>query len=270
MQLPEFSISGGRPTMNRGRRLTVACTGAAHTAFLAALALGVCCCVASSAPPVLRNPGLPTRFTMEIRDHLDDKRGYVTAVISIAQQQDSCGKFYAVACREGDAYANDIRLNCADLTSVSEKRTDLRSGSVIEQYQRRDRGRVHFTNAEKRINRDFAIADDNVYSRYAYFVSFMGYPFETRGEVRFKTFMFEYGNALPMRLCNLGSCRITVPAGGFDCYKLRLSVGGWQSMFSHDAWYLYFDVKPPHHFVRYDELDNGRWYSNDLVSYTEK
>jgi hypothetical protein len=228
------------------------------------------CQVVPAQTPVFSNPGLPARFTMEIRDRLDATHGYVKAVVSVVQKRDSSGEFYAVTCREGDAYANEIRLAHVGLTTISEERTDLRTGSLIERYQHRDHEWVHFTNTEKKIDRDFAIADDNVYSRYAYFVSFMGFPFESRGDVRFRTFMFEYGNALPMRLRNLGRCRVTVPAGGFDCYKLRLTVGGWQSMFSHDAWYLYFDIKPPHHFVRYDELDNGRWYSNELVSYTDE
>jgi hypothetical protein len=59
-----------------------------------------------------------------------------------------------------------------------------------------------------------------------------------------------------------------VVAGEFTCYKLEISVGGWQSVFARDKFYLYVNADPPHHFVRYDEPgDNGTWHSNELIRY---
>ena len=219
---------------------------------------------------VFTNPGIPSHCTMEIRDRLDARRGYVKAVVTVSRRQDSNGPYYAVTSREGDDYANEMRLNYGDLTSAFEKRTDLRSGSVIELYERIDNNHVHFVNREKKIDRLFSTRDSNIYTRFAYFLSFSGFPFGTKADVSFKTYMSEYGDTLTMRLRNLGRTRVTVPAGSFDCYKLELSVGGWQAMFARDRFYLYFDAAMPHHFVRYDEKDGDRWYSNELISYTEE
>jgi hypothetical protein len=207
---------------------------------------------------------------MEIRDRLDTRRGYVKAVVTVSRRQDSSGPYYAVTSREGDDYANEIRLNYGDLTSTFEKRTDLRSGSAIELYERIDSNHVRFVNSEKKIDRQFSISDSNIYTRFAYFLSFAGFPFGTKADVSFKTYMSEYGDALTMRLHNLGQTRITVPAGSFNCYKLELSVSGWQAMFARGRFYLYFDAALPHHFVRYDEKDGDRWYSNELISYIEE
>ena len=220
--------------------------------------------------PVFTNPGMPSQCTMEIRDRLDARRGYVKAVVTVTRRQDSNGLYYAITSREGDDYANEIRLNYGDLTSAFEKRTDLRSGSVVELYERIDSNHVRFVSREKKVDRQFSISDPNIYTRFAYFVSFAGFPFVTKANVSFKTYISEYGDALTMRLRNLGLTRITVPAGSFDCYKLELSVSGWQAMFARDKYYLYFDAALPHHFVRYDEKDGDRWYSNDLLSYIEE
>ena len=71
-----------------------------------------------------------------------------------------------------------------------------------------------------------------------------------------------------MRVANLGKQTIKVRAGVFECYKLELSVAGWQSMFSKDKFYLYFSTKRPYHFIRYDEKrKDNNWYSNELVQY---
>jgi hypothetical protein len=219
--------------------------------------------------PALRNPGLPARWSMDIRDYLDAAGGYVTAHTTVSLVQEAGRRYVSVACREGDYYSTEIRLNYADLTTVWEKRTDLRSQAVVEQYAWVDRDHVRFTSARKPLDREFHVADRNIYSRYAYLVSLMGFPFDVAREVHFSTFSWEYGDALCMHVRNLGPCWVMVTAGGFNCYKLEISVGSWQGVFSRDKFYLYLTQAPPHHFVRYDEPgDNGRVYTNELMSYT--
>ena len=79
--------------------------------------------------------------------------------------------------------------------------------------------------------------------------------------------MYEYGNALNMKVENVLKTRITVKAGTFECYQLKLSVTGWQSIFARDKYYFYFRVEKPHHFVKYEEKgDDGKWYTNELIS----
>ena len=79
--------------------------------------------------------------------------------------------------------------------------------------------------------------------------------------------MYMYGDVLTMRLKNTAIQTVTVKAGTFKCYELELSVGGWQSFFARDKYYLYFSVAPPHIFVKYMEKINGTWLADELVSY---
>ena len=76
-----------------------------------------------------------------------------------------------------------------------------------------------------------------------------------------------YGDVLTMKLKNITKEQVKVPAGTFDCYVLELSVGGWQSVFARDKYYLYFSVTSPHIFVKYNENVNGTWRADELVSH---
>jgi hypothetical protein len=84
--------------------------------------------------------------------------------------------------------------------------------------------------------------------------------------VYFKTFMYEYGDALTMKLSCVDLVKVKVKAGDFDCYKLELSVSGWQSIFVPDKFYLYFAKDAPHQFIKYEEKsDDGKWLASELV-----
>ena len=79
---------------------------------------------------------------------------------------------------EGNIFSNDIEVNYDDLTTISEKRVDLKTNNVVEYYTKSN-NLVHFFNSEKKINKNFQVTDNNIYSRYAYFFSFRGFPFAT-------------------------------------------------------------------------------------------
>ena len=82
--------------------------------------------------------------------------------------------------------------------------------------------------------------------------------------------MYEYGDILTMKLANTAKETIKIKAGTFDCYVLELSVGGWQSFFAPDKYYLYFAVDSPHIFIQYREQLDGTWYTDDLTKYSKK
>ena len=111
--------------------------------------------------------------------------------------------------------------------------------------------------------------ETNIYSPLAYFISFRGFPFKTGERVSFKTYMYVYGGVLTMNLEQVDVKTVTVKAGTYKCNILELSVGSWQSLFAPDKYYLYFSVDPPYRFVKYEEKVDGKWMSDELVSYSE-
>lgn len=222
---------------------------------------------AHAQQPVFRNPGIPGNESFEITDHLDDHLGWVTAKINVELKDDNGQKHYYISVNEGNVFLDQIEVNYNDLTTVSEKRTDLRNNKLVESFTNQENKKVHFYNSDQHINKDFQISERNIYSRYAYFFSFRGFPFDSQNSVNFKSYMVEYGgNALTMKVTRVTKQVVAVKAGTFDCYKLELSVAGWQSIFASDKFYLYFASQSPHQFIKYEEKgSNGKWNANELL-----
>ena len=215
--------------------------------------------------PVFKNPGITSEHHFIFSDHLDSGE-FVKAVVDISLVQNGDKKYYSVVTKEGDAFLNEMELNFEDLTSISEKRTDLKCNSLIENYSYQGNNKVYYYNRKKNVDKIFTTSDNNIYSRFGYFVSFQGFPFALGNTVYFKTFMYEYGDALTMKLSCVDMLKVQVTAGTFDCYKLELSVSGWQSFFVPDKFYLYFDKNAPHQFIKYEEKsDDGKWIASELV-----
>jgi hypothetical protein len=218
------------------------------------------------AESALKNPGIPESLSIELSDRINQDTGYVIAKVNISVQLEDNQKIYLIHVAEGDLFSNIIKLDFKHLTTISEYRYQHKTGSLIESYRNNGKGIVHFYNKEKGIDKQFANNDKNIYSRYAYFLSFGGFPFEVGKSVHITSYVSEYGDALPMKLSCVAKVPITVKAGTFDCYKLELSVAGWQSFFASDKYYLYYAVESPHQFIKYEEKDtNGEWYANELV-----
>lgn len=222
------------------------------------------------AQPVLKNPGLPSLETYDISDFVSYATGYVTANIAITTKEVNGKKYYYLHTTEGNYYMNDIQVCYDDLTTVTEKRVDVRTTSIVESYTNNGNNTVHFFNKEKKIDKTFNTKEKNIYSRYALFFSLSGFPFDKQTSVTFKTYMFEYGDALTLRVTNMGKQKVTVKAGTYDCYKMELSIAGWQSIFASNKYYLYFAVAGTHHFVKYEEkYDDGKWRANELIRITK-
>ena len=224
-----------------------------------------CSTLKDYAQPVLKNPGILESESYEIYDYINTSVGFVTAKVYSSLKERNGKKYYYINVKEGDIFSNEIELNYSDLTTISEKRVDLRTNSVVEYYSNYGDNIIHFFNKEYGLDKNFSTDEKNIYSRYAYFFSFSGFPFESEKDVTFKSYMCEYGNALTMRVTNVGKEMVSVKAGTFECYKLELAVAGWQSIFASDKYYFYFSVNKPHHFVKYEEEDNGQWYADELI-----
>ena len=217
------------------------------------------------AQPVFKNPGISAFESFEMYDHIDTVDKYVVAKASITLKERNGLKYYYIIVNEGSFYTNEIEVNFNDLTTISEKRTDLTDNSV-EEYFTHYNNLVHFYNKINHIKKNVQTSEKNIYSRYAYFLSFRGFPFESEKSVSFKSYMYEYGDALTMKVTNLGKQTVLVKAGNFECYKLELAVGSWQSFFASDKVYLYFTMAKPHYFVKYEEKDEkGHWNTNELI-----
>jgi hypothetical protein len=219
--------------------------------------------------PVFKNPGLPVSETYEILEHFNNKVGYITTKINIELKESSNSKYYLIHVIEGNLFANEIEVKYSDLTTVSEKRTNLLTNKV-EQYFIKTDDSVHFYSSEKDVKRDIKTNETNFYSPLAYFISCRGFPFEIGKSITIKSYMYEYGDVLTMKLTNISKEMVKVKAGTFDCYVLELSVGGWQSLFAPDKYYLYFSVESPHMFIQYKEKLDGNWYADELTKYIKK
>lgn len=221
--------------------------------------------------PVFSNPGITDQENIEITDFIDQKTGYVTTRISIKRVTEHGDKFYLLQANEGDLFLTESVLKYSDLTTVREKRTDLLTKRVIESFELADDGTVHFFNLEKKIDKTYHVSDRNIYTRYSYIISFRGFPFHKNSPVQFKSYIAEYGDALTMKLRKVSVKKVTVKAGTFECYRLALSVSGWQSIFAPGTYYFYYTVDEPHYFVKYEELgDDKRWYPNELINMNTK
>ena len=215
--------------------------------------------------PVFSNPGVKDE-SFVITDFIDVKQDYVLANVSIQLKESAGRKTYQIKVTEGDYYLNEITLNFSDLTTIYEQRTDLTTNLVIEYFSNLGKHKYHLFQRDKNIDKVITAASENVYSRYAYFVSFRGFPFKMQSSVEFTSFMFEYGDLLPMKLKYLETVNVKVKGGSFPCYKMELSVAGWQSVFAGDKYYLYFGVSGSHPFIKYEEGNKkGGWNTNELV-----
>jgi hypothetical protein len=218
-----------------------------------------------SGQPVFKNPGIPASEYFEISDYLDDKIGFVTAKFTITLKERDGKKYYFIQVNEGNFFLNTIEANYFDLTTITEKRTDIRTNSLVESYINKGNGIIHFYNKENKIDDDFHNGDKNIYSRNAFFFYFRGFPFGIGNSVKFESYMSEYGNALTLKLTHVSIEKVTVKAGIFECNKLELSVAGWQSLFAPNKFYLYFSAERPYQFVKYAEKGkDGTWKSNEL------
>ena len=220
------------------------------------------------AGPVFQNPGIADSEYFEITDYINKETGYVIAKVSITLKTRNGEKYYHLLVREGNLFLNDIEVRYHDLTTITEKRYDSRTGTLIELFSFDGVSRVRLYNREKKLDKYFTVSDGNIYSRYAYLVSFRGFPFNGASSAVFKSYMFEYGDAMAMKLSRIARQSVTVRAGTFDCYKLELTVTGWLSIFVKGKFNLYFEAAPPHRFVKYEEMDDkGNWDANELVKY---
>ena len=224
-------------------------------------------CPSLMADTVLQNPGIPESAAIELSDRIDQHAGYVTARVNISVHKEDEKKFYLVQVTEGDLFVNTIKLDYNQLTTISEDRYDKKTGQIVESFHNNGKGMIRFVNKEKGIDKQFENSNQNIYSRYAYFLSFRGFPFEVGKSVTFSSYVSEYGDALPMKLSCVAKESVTVKAGTFECYKLELSVAGWQAFFASDKYYLYYAVESPHQFIKYEEKDSksGEWYANELI-----
>jgi len=220
------------------------------------------------AQPVFRNPGLSDTESFEINELVDPIIGHVTTKVNITLNEKNHLKYYTIQANEGNYFLNEIEVRYSDLTTISEKRTDLKTHKVI-QYFKKSGDTVQFYNSGKNISKIIITDETNIYSPLAYYFSFRGFPFETSKSVSFKTYMYEYGGVLTMNLVNSGKETVSVKAGTFECYVMELSVGGWQSMFAPDKYYLYFTVANPHTFVKYKEKIDDKWSTDELIWYNK-
>lgn len=215
--------------------------------------------------PVFKNPGIPSAKHFTITDQLENGE-YVCTDFQISLVEEGGKKYYKIVINEGSAFKSEIEMNVDDLTSFSEMRTNLRDNSIDEHYFYKGNNLVHYFDHRKSIDKDFTISNNNIYSRCAYFISFQGFPFALGNCVYFKTYMVKYGDALTMKLQCIDKLEVEVEAGSFECYKLELSVGGWQAAFAPEKYYFYFSKDAPHQFVKYEEeMKDGSWFTNELV-----
>ena len=131
----------------------------------------------AGAQPVFRNPGIPENESFTIHEYMNDKTGYIFSQIQVTLENKEHPAYYIIHANEGGLFTNDIKIRYDDLTTVSEKRTDLKTNLVI-QYYVKSGDSVHFYVETKKLHRDIETDETNIYSPLAYFFTFRGFPLE--------------------------------------------------------------------------------------------
>ena len=229
------------------------------------------CSLVLADNPVLKNPGIPKFERLKAWDYINKKVGFVPGDITIKETTVDGKKYYVVNSTEGKYFRNVITLNYDTLAPISDERYDSQANTLIEAWYRLPKSMIRFYQKAKNIDLKQNDSNQNVYSRYAFFVSLRGFPFCKKDQVSFQTYMYEYGNFLSLKAVNLGKEKITVKAGTFECYKIELCVDSWQGIVANDKYYLYFTVDGTHQFMRFDQkVEDGKWLSNELMFYSLK
>jgi len=236
-----------------------------YTLLLLGLISSQILCLSQAA---FRNPGLSSTESFELYELFDKTVGRIVTKFNIELKEKNHLKYYAIKVNEGNLFSNELEIKYTDLTTISEKRTDLKTGKLTHLYQKSG-DTVHFINTNKGVNKTVVSGQTNIYSPLAYFFSFRGFPFQIGRSVSIKSYIYEYGDMLTMNVKNISKQTITVKAGTYECYVLELSVGGWQSVFAPDKYHLFFTVANPHIFVRYEEKIDGKWSADELIQYNK-
>jgi len=125
--------------------------------------------------------------------------------------------------------------------------------------------KAHVVIPAEKIDKWIEVPDD-AYDMFTLFYVFRGFPYEREKRIKFPLVMPK-PHIAKVSLEVVSKESITVRAGTFLCYKLRMRPAGIFGYFYRKNWYFWFTVEKPHHFVKHLSPEGE---VIELVSYEAK
>ena len=152
---------------------------------------------------------------------------------------------------------SDLRLIRAQVDRINEKGESKISVNIMNDCQY-----LTYIEGEKKPKRKKIGHRQDGYNGLVLPHCLKGFPFETRKEVEIRlTPPFRPG--VPFWAWKmwksyaryLGTEKVTVPAGTFDCYKLEVGASGGIIKRVTSKYYFWFAKEPPYQFIKYQDKD---------------
>jgi len=89
----------------------------------------------------------------------------------------------------------------------------------------------------------------------------------SRSKTKFKGLIYQFPYISTMVFIVEGEERITVKAGEFDTYKIKLTLPGFQSIFFQA--YFWVSAEEPHYLIKYEGKRHKRNVVTELVNIEE-
>ena len=205
---------------------------------------------AIAGDPVLRDPGIPSgemsRYRVLKRDGREEESTH-----RVACERHDRGAVYRI-----ETDTNSMVLLAADLTPVSITRR-AEDGSVDWRLLYGD-DRVNYVFPGPRRNRVEKV-DHNRYDVNAITHVVRGFPFGKKDEVKFKLVTKDRIVGVGFKV--VGEEIVRVPAGEFDCHKVRAGLTGMAGRFYTKKSYFWVEKAAPHRMVMQEDegvTDNAR------------
>lgn len=222
--------------------------------FLLTLSLVICVCeLTADAKGVFFNPGVPD--IEKITYGFEDDGAFRTWTDTVRKVNRGSLAVYE--------WGDKIVIRGDDFRPISVHLVDEQGRAQIA-VDYTDH-KAHVVIPAEKIDKWIEVPDD-AYDMFTLFYVLRGFPYEREKRVEFPLVMSK-PHIVKVSLEVVSKENITVRAGTFLCYKLRMKPAGIFGYFYRKSWYFWFTVEKPHHFVKHLSPEGE---VIELVSYEAK
>ncbi len=211
---------------------------------------------------ILADPNVPDGEQYIWRATMPDEEPY-SSVVTWRVTSGEGRPMYVITTDSGERKYGDYVIDKSDLrligVNVTEKTRDGKFEIAIAARNGRQYMVSEFKNKTKQ--KDIKHISDG-YNGIVLPFCLRGFPFGEKKEVKLRiTVPIIPGRKLwvwkmwKSTVKLVGEETITVPAGTFDCYKLKVSASNWVIKRVTSRYYFWYTKEPPHRFVKFQDKD---------------
>ncbi|MBM3249197.1 MAG: DUF3108 domain-containing protein [Candidatus Omnitrophica bacterium] len=157
-------------------------------------------------------------------------------------------------------------------TAFSSNNKELWRKNKIFDYSKKRLIAEHFDNGRLIKRKSIPFPEGKVFISEILSLILRGYNFETQEPCSFYIFSWD-GKVFKMKARRIDKEIVHVPAGKFECYKIEIfpdfGIVNYLSNHIFPKTYLWFTVKAPHYWVKYEGLESGLTSSYVTMEITE-